>query len=97
MLKQFDRNVVGCSDKGHPSVAWRSVDGYSALDQSAAGLVDIVHLVGEMTKIAAAAVTLLVPVPGELDLAASVSGNAKKDERVPALLIVDPSALAEPQ
>ncbi len=97
MLKELDRNVVGCSDKGHPSVAWRPVDCYSALEQSAARLVDIVHLIGEMTKIAASSITFLVPVPGELDLAALIARDAKEDQRVPALLVVNPAALAEPQ
>ena len=50
-----------------------------------------------MAEVTAAAITALVPIVGELDLAAFIAGNAKKDQSEAARLIVHPSPFLEPE
>ena len=48
-----------------------------------------------MAEIAAAAIAALVPIVGELDLAALVAGHAEEDEGEAAGLILDPPPFLE--
>jgi hypothetical protein len=50
-----------------------------------------------VTEVAAAAIAALVPVPGELDLAALIAGNAEEDEREAPGLVLHPPPLIEAQ
>ena len=67
LLEQLDRDSVGRSDEGHVPVARGAVDRHPGGAQPLAGRVDILHPVGEMAEIAAAAVFFRVPVIGQLD------------------------------
>src|SRR5581483_10596266 len=73
------------------------VDRDPRLHEAPARLVNVVHLVGEMAEIAAAAVAVLVPIVGKLHLAALVAGDSEEDEREAAGLIVHPPPLLEPK
>ena len=53
--------------------------------QPLAGLVDIVDLVGEVAEVAAAAIARLVPIVGQLDLAALIARHAEENQREVAL------------
>src|SRR5262249_43098884 len=75
----------------------RTIDRDAGLHQPLASLVNVVHLVGEAAEVAAAIISPLVPVPGQLDLSALIARNAKEDKREAARLVLHPAALLQPQ
>jgi len=97
VLQQLHRDAVGRADERHVSVARGPVDRHAAVDQPLAGLVDVVHLIGEMAEVAAAGVVLRVPVVRQLHLGDAVlAGRGEEDEREAALLAVEPAYLLQP-
>ena len=89
--------LSGVSDEGHASVARRAVDRHAIVHQPPASLVDVVDLVGEVAEVAAAVIAALVPIVGQLDLAALITRHAKEDEREAARFIVHAPPLLEAQ
>src|SRR6185503_12852987 len=75
----------------------RPADGDTSVHQASASLVNIVDLIGEVTEIASAAVTRLVPIVGEFDFAAVIVWNPEEDKRVAARFIVHSPPLLEPE
>src|SRR4051812_20049905 len=95
-LEKLDRDPVRRAHEGHVAVPGRPVDGDARVHQLAAGRVNIVDAVREVTEIAPARVGLRIPVEGELDerclgLAGplGVAGRGEEHERIAALLVVD--------
>src|SRR5215207_1102941 len=62
LLQKFDRMQVGRAHECHVAVTWRPVDGDAAFLQLVTDGIDVVDLVGEMSKVARLAVVLGVPV-----------------------------------
>ena len=94
-LKQLDRDIVGRPDEGHVAVARRPVDRDAIVHQPPAGVVDILHPVGDVAEIAAFGISLLIPIMGELNLGVLVAGRGEEDQGEAALLIVHSAQLAK--
>jgi len=62
-----------------------------------AGVVDVVHLIGEVPEVATTVVAFLAPIVGELNLSAFVAGHTKKDEREAAGFVLHAPPLLEPE
>src|ERR1700733_13864643 len=86
-LQQFDGDAVRRADEGHAAVTRRAVDRHAAADEGIAGVVDVVHGIGEMPEIAAAGVRLGIPVVGEFNGSRLVARGGKEHVGVAALLV----------
>src|ERR1700722_7428702 len=69
-------------------VARRAIDGHAVLSQALAGRVNVFDGIGQMAKVAAAAVTLGIPVVGELDLGELIARSGQEHQRISSLRIV---------
>src|SRR4029079_7764410 len=96
VLQKLDGDAVGRADKGHMAVTRRAVDGHAPRHQLLAQSLYVTDLVGEMAKIASAAIALLVPVISEFDDRAfirafahplGVFGRSEENQRETALFI----------
>ena len=88
LLQQLDGDVVRGAHEGHATVAGRAVDGDAGVHELAAGVVDVLHLVGDVAEVAALAVFLRIPVEGELERAFLVAGRRDEHQREAALFAV---------
>ena len=84
------------------TVARRSVDNYSLINELLTNCVDVVDLVGEMAEVAAPFVFLGIPVVGELDerrpillRSLEVIRRRQEDEGEAALLVFDPADFSQ--
>ena len=77
------------------AVTRRAIDRDAAIHEFLAGFVDVVDPVGEVTEIASLTIFLGVPVVGELDLGALVTGRCEKNQSKPAFFVVIPSEFNE--
>src|SRR5688500_70702 len=84
-LQQLDGNVVGRAHECHVPVARRPVDRDAVILQALAGGIDVVHRLGEVTRVTAASVRLRLPVIGELFLRAFVARRREIYQRELAL------------
>ena len=64
-LQQLYRDIVGGANKGHMTVARRTINGDAAVLQSLAQGVDVVDQKGQVAEIAAAGIAFRVPVVGK--------------------------------
>src|SRR5690242_13012185 len=85
-------------------VTRRAVDGDAAIHEPFAGVVDVLHPIGEMTEVAATFVVLGVPIVGELHhrrlillRALEIVRRTEKDEREAPALILDAAHFFEAQ
>lgn len=102
-LQKFDRDAVGCADKGHMAIARRAVDGDTCIHQPLAGRVNIVDPIGQMPEIPAAAIIFRRaaiggrPVVGQLDFRNPVlAGRGEKDERESPRLAIETPHFLQP-
>ena len=66
-MQEFDRDAVWRAYKRHVTVARRAVDGDAVVHELLAERVNVLHAVGEVAEIAAAAIFVLIPIVGEFD------------------------------
>ncbi len=78
------------------AIARRSIDGHAIILKLSAGLINVVDLVSEMPEVASIAVTLLVPVPGQLKQGGrpvfcglNVLTGGEKDEGKASVFVLD--------
>src|SRR5690349_8609332 len=87
-LQQLDGDVVGRAHEGHAAITRRAIDQHTVLLQSLASGVNVVHGVGQVTEVAAAAVTLGLPVVRELYLRGVITRRRQEDQRELSLRVV---------
>jgi hypothetical protein len=87
LLQQLDRDVIRRTHEGHAAIAWRTVDGHTALHEPFAQRVDVIDRVGEVPEVAGFTVILQIPVPGEFDDCRLVAGRREEYERVAAIAV----------
>src|SRR5258707_14293233 len=93
-MQYVDGDGVRRGDEGHTAVTRRAVDRHAAGDEGAAGVVDIVHGVCEMSEITAAGVGLGIPVVGEFQGSRLVAGGGEEYVGVAAFLVRTAADLA---
>src|SRR4051812_6124954 len=94
-LEYFDGDAIRRANEGHLAVARRAVDRHAVGDEGVAGVVDVVHLVGEMPEIAAAGVGLGIPIVGEFDGSLLVTGDGEEHVGVAAFFVRTAAELAQ--
>src|SRR5208282_1563007 len=83
------------ANKGHAAVTRRAVDRHAVGDKRAAGVVDVVHGVCEMSKIAAAGIGLWIPIVGEFHGSRFVARGGEEYVGVAAFLVRTAADLAQ--
>jgi hypothetical protein len=79
---------------GNP-VARGAMDGDAGVHQLLTGLVDVLHVVGQVTEVAAAAELFRIPVVGQLELGLGVLAGSEEDQREAARFDIDPAQLLQ--
>src|SRR6056297_50900 len=67
LLQKLNRNVIRRADKGHMTITGRTIYRYPISFEVLTKGINVIHPVGQMTKIASAGILFRIPVGSELD------------------------------
>ncbi len=77
------------------AVTRRAIDRHAAVDQSLTTFIDVIDAIGEVTEIAALAITGFIPIMGQFHLRRFVTGCRQENQREPPRVAIKALKLAK--